>query len=110
MILKGISGLRKTVKATVKMGMPTYLEDECILVVPFTRCGELEPIINYVKGIIVESGSPFDHLGILAREMNIPVIYNVKNAMSILKAGDEVQLDGFVGEVKIIKRSNLSTN
>jgi phosphohistidine swiveling domain-containing protein len=31
--------------------------------------------------------------------MNIPVIYNVKNAMSILKDGDEVLLDGFVGEV-----------
>ncbi|MCM1992233.1 PEP/pyruvate-binding domain-containing protein [Oceanirhabdus seepicola] len=104
-ILKGISGLRKTVKAKVKMGMPAYLNEECILVVPFTRCGELEPIVNHVKGIIVESGSPFDHLGILAREINIPVIYNVKNAMSILKDGDEVQLNGFVGEVKIIKKS-----
>ncbi|MGH4124924.1 MAG: PEP-utilizing enzyme [Clostridium sp.] len=103
-ILKGLSGLRKKVKAKVKMGMPDYLEEDCILVVPFTRCGELEPIVNHVKGIIVEAGSPFDHLGILAREMNIPVIYNVKNAMSILKDGDEVQVDGFVGEVQIIKK------
>jgi phosphoenolpyruvate-protein kinase (PTS system EI component) len=85
------------------MGMPTYLDEDCILVVPYTRCGELEPIVNRVQGIIVEAGSPFDHLGILAREMNIPVIYNVKNPMSILKYGDEVLLDGFVGEVNINK-------
>ncbi|MBZ9636425.1 PEP-utilizing enzyme [Clostridium sp. FP1] len=84
--------------------MPVYLEEDCILVVPSTRCGEFEPIVNHVKGVIVESGSPFDHLGILAREMNIPVIYNVKNAMSILKDGDEALLDGFVGEVKIMKK------
>lgn len=102
-ILKGLSGLRKKVKAKVKMGMPIYLDEDCILVVPFTRCGELEPIVNRVKGIIVEGGSPFDHLGILAREMNIPVIYNVKNAMSILNDGDEVLLDGFLGEVNISK-------
>ncbi|MCB2296965.1 PEP/pyruvate-binding domain-containing protein [Clostridium tagluense] len=103
-ILKGLSGLRKKVKAKVKMGMPVYLEEDCILVVPFTRCGELEPIVNHVKGVIVEAGSPFDHLGILAREMNIPVIYNVKNAMSILKDGDEASLDGFVGEVRVVKK------
>ncbi|MBU3146359.1 PEP/pyruvate-binding domain-containing protein [Clostridium sp. CF012] len=108
-ILKGLSGLRKKVKAKVKMGMPAYLEEDCILVVPFTRCGELEPIVNHVKGVIVEAGSPFDHLGILAREMNIPVIYNVKNAMSILKDGDEALLDGFVGEVQIIKKANNFT-
>lgn len=104
-ILKGLSGLRKKVNAKVKVGMPAYLEEDSILVLPFTRCGELEPIINHVKGIIVEVGSPFEHLGILARELDIPVLYNVKNAMSILKDGDEIQLDGFAGEVKIIKRT-----
>lgn len=101
-ILKGLSGLRKRVDGKVKIGLPTYLDEDVILVLPFTRCGQLEPIINHVKGIIVENGSPFDHLGILARELNIPVLYNVTNVMNILKAGDEVQLDGFAGEVKII--------
>ncbi len=105
-ILKGLSGLRRKVSGKVKIGIPSYLDGDYILVVPFTRCGELEPIINHVKGIIVEIGSPFEHLGILAREMNIPVIYNVKDVMRILKDGDEVQLDGVSGEVRIIKRDN----
>lgn len=101
--LKGLSGLRKKVTGKIKIGMPAYLNEDSILVLPFTRCGELQPIINHVKGIIVEVGSPFEHLGILCRETGIPVLYNVKNAMNILKVGDEVQLDGFLGEVKIIK-------
>lgn len=100
-VLKGLSGLRRTVKGKVKIGIPTHLEEECILVLPFTRCGDIMPIIKYVKGIIVEVGSPFEHLGIIAREMNIPVIYNVKDAMSVLKEGDLVMLDGKVGEVTV---------
>lgn len=102
-ILKGIPGLRKKVKGKVKIGLPVYLNEDSILVLPFTRCGELEPIVGHVIGIVVEVGSPFEHMGILARELNIPVLYNVENAMSIFRDGDEVQLDGFTGEVKIIK-------
>jgi len=83
--------------------LPVYLNEDSILVLPFTRCGELEPIVGHVIGIVVEVGSPFEHIGILARELNIPVLYNVENAMSIFRDGDEVQLDGFTGEVKIIK-------
>lgn len=102
-ILKGFPGLRKKVKGKVKVGLPVYLNEDNILVLPFTRCGELEPIASHVIGIIVEVGSPFEHMGILARELNIPILYNVENAMSIFRDGDEVQLDGFTGEVKIIK-------
>ncbi|MDT8716558.1 hypothetical protein IAI10_07810 [Clostridium sp. 19966] len=101
--LKGISGLRKKVRGKVKVGIPKQLEQDAILVLPFTRCGELEAIFNHVVGIIVENGSPFEHLGIIAREMNIPVIYNVKNATSLLKEGDEVILDGINGIVTLIK-------
>ncbi|WP_180964070.1 PEP/pyruvate-binding domain-containing protein [Haloimpatiens massiliensis] len=104
-VLKGLSGLRKKVNGKVKIGMPAYLEENSILVVPFTRCGELEPIVNFVKGIIVEVGSPFEHLGILAREMNIPVIYNVRNIMTYVRDGDEATLDGFTGEIKIIRKN-----
>lgn len=100
-LLNGISGLRKTVKGRIKIGIPMHLEEDCILVLPFTRCGDIMPIIKYVKGIIVEVGSPFEHLGIIAREMNIPVIYNVKDAMSLLKDGDWVKLDGKSGEILV---------
>lgn len=100
-LLKGLSGLRKTVTGKVRVGIPSYLEEESILVLPFTRCGDITPIIKYVKGIVVEVGSPFEHLGIIAREMNIPVIYNVKNAMDLLKEGDWVKLDGKSGEILV---------
>lgn len=105
-ILKGLPGLRKKVKGKVKVGLPVHLNEDSILVLPFTRCGELEAIASHVIGIVVEVGSPFEHMGILARELNIPILYNVENAMSIFRDGDEVQLDGFAGEVRLIK-SNL---
>lgn len=102
-ILKGVSGLRKKVSGKVRIGLPPYLEEDAILVVPFTRCGEIGPIVSNVLGIVVEVGSPFDHMGILARELNIPVLYNVENAMNTFKDGDEVLLDGFTGEVTMLK-------
>lgn len=102
-VLKGLSGLRKKVRGKVHMGVADNLCEDCILVMPYTRCGNIEPIINHVKGFIVEIGSPFEHLGIIAREMNIPAVYGVKDATKLLKNGDEVEIDGITGEVIIIK-------
>ncbi|OPJ60565.1 PEP-utilizing enzyme [Clostridium oryzae] len=59
-------------------------------------------VLVYTKH--VENGSPFEHLDIIAREMNIPVICNVKNVMSLLKEGDEVILDGVNGKVTLINK------
>lgn len=103
-VLRGLSGLRKKVKGKVHIGVPDYLCEDFILVIPFTRYGNIEPIINHVKGFIVEIGSPFEHLGIIAREMDIPAVYGVENATSLLKNGDEVEIDGITGEVKIVNR------
>ena len=101
-VLKGISGLRKNVKGRVLRGVPKSLEGDCILVLPYTRCGDIQAILTNVKGIIVENGSPFEHLGILAREMNIPVLYNVENAMRTFKDGDLILLNGIKGEVQLL--------
>jgi rifampicin phosphotransferase len=54
--------------------------------------------------LIFEGGSPFDHLGIIAREMNIPAVYYVKDACKLLKNGDEVELDGLNGQVVLLNR------
>jgi pyruvate,water dikinase len=98
-VLKGLSGLRKKAKGKVCIGIPTSINKGSILVIPFTRCGDIFPILDKVAGIIVEQGSPFEHLGIILREQNIPCLYNVKDACTLLKYGDEVKLDGIKGEV-----------
>ncbi|SFB35500.1 PEP-utilizing enzyme [Clostridium frigidicarnis] len=102
-VLRGISGLRKKVKGKVCIGMPELIKENSILVIPYTRCGDIFPVLDKVTGVIVEQGSPFEHLGIILRELNIPCIYNVKDACTLLKDGHKVELDGIKGEIIIIK-------
>jgi rifampicin phosphotransferase len=102
-VIKGISGLKKRVTGKVHVGMPQFLEEEAILVLPHCHCGDIMPLLNKVKGIIYNWGSPYDHLGIIAREMNIPAIYKTNTATEILRTGDEVELNGYEGVVKLLK-------
>ena len=43
---------------------------------------------------------------IIARELKVPCIVGCLNAMSILKDGDEVEVDADHGIVKILKKDN----
>lgn len=104
-LVKGVSGLKKRVQGKVYVGMPEILEEDCILVLPHCHCGDILPILSKVKGLIFNWGSPYDHPGIIAREMNIPAIYKTDNAMDVLKTGDEVELDGYTGVVTVLKRA-----
>lgn len=101
-VLRGISGLRKKVKGKVFIGIPDSIKENRIVVIPYTRCGDIFPVLDKVIGVIVEQGSPFEHLGIILRELNIPCIYGIKDACTILGNGDEVELDGIKGEVIIM--------
>lgn len=108
-LLKGIPGLRKNVQGTICLNIPNQLEQDSILVIWNGHCGDIMHIINKVKGLIFADGSPFDHLGIVAREMNIPTLYYVKDSFEILKDGDLVELDGVNGQV-IILNSDQDNN
>ncbi|MCL2775154.1 MAG: PEP-utilizing enzyme [Oscillospiraceae bacterium] len=103
-MLKGMASLNKTVRGTILIGpgVPNDIPDDCILVVWNGHAGDLFPIINKIKGLIVVEGSPFDHMGIITREINIPALYYVKNALTVLKTGDKVILDGENGIVEIL--------
>ncbi len=100
--LSGVSGLRKKVTGKVYIGMPEYLEEDRILVLPHGHCGDLLEILSRVKGIIFEEGSPFDHMGIIAREMGIPTLYGVKGALELIHNNDEIELDGINNKLTLI--------
>lgn len=104
-ILKGLSSLSKTVKGKILIGhwIPKQIEEECILVVRNGHGNDLFPVIGKVAGLIVSGGSPFDHMGIITREMNIPAIYYVSNALDVLKTGDTVILNGEEGTISVLK-------
>lgn len=89
------------IKGKIVKGIPKIINDDCILVVFHGHSSDITHLLSRVKGLIFENGSPFDHLGIVTREMNIPAIYYVNNALSILKDGDLVEIDGTKGVINL---------
>ncbi len=89
-------------KGKVIKGIPQSIDDDCILVVYHGHASDITHLLSRVKGLIFENGSPFDHLGIVSREMNIPEIYYVRNVLTLLNDGDFVEIDGTRGIVNFI--------
>ena len=52
-----------------------------------------------IVGIITETGSQTSHSAILARAMEIPAVLSVPKALSQLSSGEQVIVDGRLGEV-----------
>jgi phosphohistidine swiveling domain-containing protein len=53
------------------------------------------------SGILVERGSPLSHSAIVAREMGKPIIVNILGLTARLATGDEVEMDGGTGVVRV---------
>jgi pyruvate,water dikinase len=70
-----------------------------IIVIPYSDVSWTS-LFTKVGGIISESGGMLSHSAIIARELNIPAVVAVRNAMNI-KDGSSLLLDGDLGEVKI---------
>ncbi len=67
------------------------------------------PLFSLAAGVITEVGGWLSHAAILAREMNIVGIVNVKDAVRILTTGDFVRLheDGTVEIDKTVRRQEI---
>lgn len=104
-ILSGIGACAGIVRAKVKI-VHSVAESEglqgCIMVAERTDPGWV-PLFPISKGILVERGSILSHSAIVAREMGIPAIVGINNLLSALKDGDEVEMDGSSGNIRIIK-------
>lgn len=107
-VIKGVSWLEKRVTGRVKVindsARSNEIKEDCILVLQHGHGCYFLPVMNRIKGLIYDEGSPFDHPGILAREFGIPSIYKTRNATRVLKDGDLVELDGIAGVVNILNR------
>ena len=55
-------------------------------------------------GIIVERGSLLSHSAIVSREMGKPCIVSVTGLLKTLKTGDEIEMDGSTGLIRIISQ------
>ncbi len=64
---------------------------------------ELMPAIMKCAAIITDQGGLTCHAAIVSRELNVPCVVGTKNATSILKDGDLVQVDASHGKVIKLK-------
>lgn len=53
-------------------------------------------------GLIVEKGSMLSHTAIIGRELGIPTVVGVTDAMARLPVGTQVELNGLTGEIRIL--------
>ena len=54
------------------------------------------------RGLVVESGNILSHTAIIGRELGIPTVVNVKDAMTHIKDGQEIEIDGALGTVSLV--------
>jgi len=55
------------------------------------------------SGIVAERGSLLSHTSIIARELGIPAVVGVRDALTLLHDGDMVEVDGDRGEVRVVR-------
>ncbi|WP_406661679.1 PEP/pyruvate-binding domain-containing protein [Methanolobus sp. ZRKC3] len=70
-------------------------------------CDAIDPnmtfVVPLVSGIVERRGGMLIHGAIIAREYGIPCVTGIPDATKVIKTGDEVTVDGYLGIV-VIKR------
>lgn len=69
-----------------------------ILVAPLTAPA-WTPLFALAAAVVTDSGSPFSHTSVVAREYGIPAVVGTGDATTALRTGDLVRVDGHTGAV-----------
>ena len=72
-----------------------------ILVCPMTMV-DYVPLMQKAVGIITEQGNILSHAAIVSRELDKPCLVGVKNATTLLKNGNLIELDADKGSIKML--------
>lgn len=105
--LKGIGCCPGYVKAKVRVVLqPEDVSslDGDILVTTSTDPGWVT-LFPTASAILVERGSLLSHSAIVSREMGIPCIVSITGLLKTLRTGDEIEMDGGTGRIKIISKA-----
>ena len=105
-LIKGLGANNGTVIGTARViesfSKIDRLQKNDILVTKFTDTGWTSKFA-YLSGIVTEFGGILCHAAIVSREYGIPAIVSCHNAMSKIKDGDTIKIDGKTGIVTIIE-------
>jgi pyruvate,water dikinase len=105
-VLAGLGVSAGTVTGTVKVlhsiGDVSALSGEIVVLSAIEP--SLTPLFPVISGVIAEMGGLLSHGAILAREYGLPAVVNVTDATRRLEDGDQVELDGLTGRVRLLRR------
>lgn len=106
-VIKGLGANNGVVTGTARViesfSEIDRLQKNDILVTKFTDTGWTSKFA-YLSGIVTEFGGILCHAAIVSREYGIPAIVSCHDAMSKIKDGDTIKIDGNTGIVTIIKK------
>ncbi len=104
-ILKGYpaSGGIVKGKALIVKGPKDRAKAGSILVLKYTDTDYL-PLMREAKGLITEEGGMLSHAAIVSRELDLPCVVGVKNAMQLIEDGSNVVLNGTSGIVYLVDK------
>ena len=60
------------------------------------------PLFMIAGGIVLEQGGPLSHAAIVARELELPAVLNVPDAMRRLPNGTAIEVDGTNGVIRTV--------
>jgi phosphohistidine swiveling domain-containing protein len=104
-VLTGIGCSAGIVRAKVRvirtLEEADTLKPREILVTRFTDPG-WTPVLGLVSGVITEVGGLLSHAAVIGREYGIPAVLNVAEATQLLRTGQQVEIDGNEGTVRVI--------
>jgi len=103
--LKGITVSAGVVRGRARVFLTVDTDEPVlpgeILVAPFTDPG-WTPYFVPAAGIVMDMGGLLSHGSIIAREYGIPAVVNVGPATRLIRTGDLIEVDGDLGEVRIL--------
>jgi rifampicin phosphotransferase len=75
-----------------------------ILVAPYADIG-WSPLFLVAAGVVTDLGGPLSHAAVVAREYGVPTVVNVKTGTRTIRTGDEIEVDGGAGTVRVVLRA-----
>ncbi len=86
----------------------TEFVDGEILLCPMTTV-DYVPLMQRAAAIVTEQGTILSHAAIVSRELGKPCLVGVKNAMTLLKNGDQIEVDAINGRILPLDQTNTTS-
>ena len=63
-------------------------------------------LLSVARGVVVERGSLLSHAAIIGRELGVPTVVGAAGALAAIRSGDQVEVNGSTGAVRILSRGD----